>query len=335
MSMKRGLMTIARSILMLLFINSCSKDATTPNERVPGTPPPTENVVYGTAKDWQGNSVSLDMNIYLPSNLQSGSKYPLVIYIHGGGFLTGDKKDGIDKCQLLADSGFVAVTVNYRLGWNSTGSQECTADTASLNTAMYRGMQDVNAALRYLVEHASDYNIDPNWVFLSGSSAGAVLAQICSYETDAYATERYPVAAAQLGSLFHADNTLNNTYAVRGICSMWGATEDSNLVNSTRAIPTIFFHGSDDNVVPPNVGTYMNCSNYPALYGSACLYRRLIANGVPAVLHIMPGEGHGVPNGSKYTDEFFISNTACFFHGLIQKTSIQTGIYVGLENSCQ
>jgi acetyl esterase/lipase len=291
-------------------------------------------VVYGTAKDWQGNAVSLDMNIYLPSNPQAGAKYPLVVYMHGGGFLVGDKKDGISKCQLLADSGFVAVTINYRLGWNSAGSQQCTADTAALNTAMYRGMQDANAALRYLVAHAADYNIDPDWIFLSGSSAGAVLALICSYETDAYAAKRYPVDAAQLGGLFKADNDLGNTYSIRGICSMWGATEDSNLVNSTRAIPTIFFHGSDDNVIPPNFGTYLNCDNYPTLYGSACLYRRLVANGEAAVLHIMPGEGHGVPNDSKYTDQFFISNTACFFHSLMQKTAPQTGIYVGLENNC-
>lgn len=333
--MTRGIIAIASGIITLLFINSCSKNTASPNSLAPGTPPPTENVVYGTAKDWQGNELSLDMNIFLPSNMQAGTKYPLVVYMHGGGFLLGDKKDGTNECKILADSGFVAASINYRLGWNSGGAQDCKADTASLNTAMYRGVQDVNAALRYLVAHANDYNIDANWIFLSGASAGAVLANISSYLTDAYAAARYPAVAEQLGSLFSGGNNLSNTYTIQGICSMWGATEDSNLINSTKAIPTIFFHGSDDNVVPPNFGTYSSCSNYPMLYGSECLYRRLTANNTPAVLHLLPGLGHGISNGSNYTDEFLMGNTACFFHSLIQKTAPQTGIYTGLRNNCR
>jgi acetyl esterase/lipase len=334
--MKNGLMAITGSVIVLICINSCSKSASSPEPGITYNPsPPTENVVYGTAKDWQGNLVSLDMNIYQPSNMPSGSKHPLIVFMHGGGFLTGDKKDAITKCKMLADSGFVAATINYRLGWNKADTEDCMADTSALNIAIYRGVQDANAALRYLVAHAEDYSIDTDWVFLCGSSAGAVLSLICSYETDACVSQRYPQAAAELGSLFNADNNLTNTFKIEGICSMWGAASDSNLINSATAIPTIFFYGTDDKVVPPDFGPYLHCENYPMLYGSLCLYRRLIANNTAAVLHIMPREGHGFPEDGKYTDEFFMGNTACFFHSVMQKTSPHTGVYVGPENNCQ
>ncbi|NNV55579.1 alpha/beta hydrolase [Limnovirga soli] len=315
--------------LLLTLQVGCSKNS---SNNIITTPPPqqrgniTSNVVFATNKDWQGNTQALTMDIYQPTNAKAGKKYPLVINVHGGGFYSGDKASAGSKCQIYADSGFVAVTINYRLGWNGAGAASCQGDTTSLNEAMYRAVQDINASLRYLVAHADEYNIDPNWIFVSGASAGGVVVQTSSYENDKYMQSRYPAVAAKLGGVQNAGNNLINTYTIKGICSIAGALPDSALINASKAIPTIFFQGGADDVVPVDHGTYLGCSNYQQLYGSLCLYRQLIANGQPAIANILPGAGHGNNGDSGFTDDFMIGNAANFFNRLVRNENIKSKV---------
>ena len=345
--MKKGFFTFTTLTLLItaFTFNSCSKNNDTIAPRQIGSdstgipvPPPTgvaQNVVYGTATDWQGNKQSLTMDIHFPTNAASGKLYPLVVYIHGGGFVDGDKTLAATKCEILADSGFVAATINYRLGWANNGVQECHGDTASLNMALYRAMQDANAAIRYLVANANKYIIDPNWIFVAGNSAGGATTLMSSYITDAYAAARYPGAAAKLGPLHSADNSLTSSYTIKGICSIAGGVEDSTVINNATAIPTIFFQGEEDAVIPINGGYYLGCTNYPKIYGTNVMYRRLIASGTTAVAHLLPNAGHGNNGESGFDDPYMMSNTSCFFHSLMRKGPSQTGMYIGLVNSCK
>lgn len=346
--MRNALAVVTACILsIILLLYSCSKNDTPPpqltgnNNNGGGTDslpfPGTTNVVYGTAVDWKGNTTALTMDVYLPANMNAGTKYPLVVFAHGGGFVTGDKSFSAAKCKILADSGFVAATINYRVGWSDGGAVPCSGDTVELHFALYRAMQDMNAAIRFLVAHARDYHIDSNWIFAAGSSAGAVLANMSTYVSDSYASWRYPQEATELGSLTTADNSFKNKYFIRGICSISGCTEDSMLVNATQAVPSIFFHGEDDNVVPLDHGTYLYCPNYPKLYGTLCLYRRLRANNAPAVAHLLPNAGHGNNGDGGFSDAFMMGNASCFFHSLMRKDGLsQTGVYVGPDNnSCK
>lgn len=326
---------ILNLFLIPLFIGCSSKETITPRPQPVG--PTLSNVSYGSGKDWEGNNVNLTMDIYQPANMVSGRKYPLVMHLHGGAFSPdGDKTSAADKCLLLADSGFIAVTINYRVGWNSSNNGDpCAGDTVSFNDALYRAMQDERAALRFLVSKADEYSIDTNWIFLSGASAGADVILNSSYVDDKYAKARYPKSVAKLGPLDAADNNLKNTYTIKGICAIAGALPDSNLINSNRAYPAISFQGEDDEVVPVNFGTYLDCSNYAIQYGSLCQYRQLVAVGVPAVAHVLPNSGHGNNGDSGYDNPFMMSNAACFFHGLIGKEKPGSGIYIGIVNSCQ
>src|SRR5207249_10860570 len=113
--------------------------------------------------------------------------------------------------------GFIAVAINYRLGWNNGGiaKAHCLGDTASLIQAVYRGMQDANAALRYLISKANDYGIDTNWIFIGGASAGGAVALTSSYITDGYAQINFAIQAAKLGELQNADNSLTNSYSIK------------------------------------------------------------------------------------------------------------------------
>ena len=113
---------------------------------------------------------------------------------------------------------------------------------------------------------------------------------------------------------------------------MWGALPDSNLITASSALPTISFHGTNDNVVPFDIGYNESCRNYIMLFGSACIQRRLQFFGIPGISNFVIGGGHGP---AVYTHEFLMSNTACFFNRLIRGTPITSKIYTTLVSSCE
>jgi len=299
------------------------------------TPAKTQNlydVAYGQNTDWMNNSVPLTMDIYFPHDMTPGKKYPLVMLIHGGSFFGGRKEGLATQCQVLADSGFIAATINYRLGWNY--QTQCKGDTATLLPAVYRALQDANAAMRYLVSQADNYNIDTAWLFTGGISAGAITAMAINYLDDNIASFALPKCASELGSLSNASNDLSNSYTIKGISSIAGAVMDSSLVHEGRTFPTIFFQGDADEVIPVDMGTYLWCPNYNALYGSLCIYRQLCQYNEAAYVHILHGGHHENSETTGYNDDFTMTNTACFFHKLMRGEKITNNIFYDWEYSC-
>jgi poly(3-hydroxybutyrate) depolymerase len=320
-------------LLLLIIFSGCSKsDSKDPLKTDPVRDLSNlSNIQYGSNKDTSGNMVSLTMDLYFPPNSTTASKYPLVVMMHGGSYLNGDKSDLNRDCSILADSGFVVAAINYRLGWRA-GTGNCNGDTASQILAGYRALQDANASLRYLMANAKKYGIDPEWVFIGGNSAGSSLALNTAYIPDYIALALMPSAYSSLGPINNAGNSLTNTFTIKGICNMWGALPDSMLINSFSAFPTISFHGTNDNVVPYDIGYNESCPNYLRLYGSACIHRRLVQYNIPVISNFVIGAGH---EPSVYTPEFLMNNTACFFKRLIHGTPITSRVYTTLVSSCE
>ncbi len=103
------------------------------------------------------------LDVYLPS--AGTAPYPLVVLIHGGAWMTGDKRG---ELEIAAIPGFLALgyavaSVNYRL------SGEATFPAPLL---------DVKAAVRFLRAHAAEYRLDPDRFAAIGESAGAHLAAL-------------------------------------------------------------------------------------------------------------------------------------------------------------
>jgi len=105
------------------------------------------------------------LDVYAPTE---GKNHPVVVWIHGGGWQTGDKKEVHNKPQAFTDKGFVFVSINYRL----------------LPTVTIKQMaEDVAKAIRWVHDHAKDYGGDPNTLIVAGHSAGAQLAAlVCTDE---------------------------------------------------------------------------------------------------------------------------------------------------------
>jgi len=114
---------------------------------------------------------------------------PVVILAHTGSFLpqvingqpTGDKLDSsiVQQCMRWARKGYVAVAMNYRLGWNPTSTDQDTR-TATLLQAAYRGIHDAKAMVRYLrktvVFDGNPYGINPNKLALGGQGTGGYIS---------------------------------------------------------------------------------------------------------------------------------------------------------------
>ena len=132
-------------------------------------------------------------DIYEPSG-DTLTDRPVVILAHTGSFLppvingqpTGNKSDSsiVHQCMRWAKKGYVAVAMNYRLGWNPS-SQDQDTRTSTLLQAAYRGVQDAKALVRFLRKtediDGNPYGIDPNKIALGGHGTG-------SYISLAYAT---------------------------------------------------------------------------------------------------------------------------------------------------
>jgi poly(3-hydroxybutyrate) depolymerase len=315
-------------LLLLIVFTNCTKSGDNITKKAGSD---LTNIQYGSNLDTSGKMVPLNMDLYFPSETNPAGKYPLVVMIHGGSYLNGDKSDVKNDCSILADSGFVVAAINYRLGWRS-GNGNCNGDESSQLQAGYRALQDANAALRFLMTHAKQYGIDTGWVFIGGNSAGSSLALNTAYIPNNVAIGYLPSDYSLLGAVNNAGNDQTSTFKIKGICNMWGALPDSNLITASSALPTISFHGTNDKVVPFDIGYNESCSNYIMLFGSACIQRRLQFFGIPAISNFVIGGGHGP---AVYTHEFLMSNTACFFKRVIRGTPITSKIYTTLVSSCE
>jgi len=109
-----------------------------------------------------------------------GKDHPIVVWIHGGGWQAGDKKDVHLKPQAFVDRGFVFVSVNYRLLPEVTISQMG---------------GDVAKAMRWVIDHAKDFGGDPNTLFVMGHSAGAQLAALVCTDDRYLKAEKIPLTS--------------------------------------------------------------------------------------------------------------------------------------------
>ncbi|MFO0866570.1 MAG: alpha/beta hydrolase [Gemmataceae bacterium] len=111
-----------------------------------------------------GKDPKQSLNVYLPAAEAKGP-VPVVIWVHGGGWRTGDKDNraGMNLCQTWAKAGFVVVGLDYRL------------TPAVVHPAH---VEDVAAGIAWIHKNIAKHGGDPKRVFLLGHSAGAHLVAL-------------------------------------------------------------------------------------------------------------------------------------------------------------
>jgi acetyl esterase/lipase len=262
----------------------------------------TKDIIYGNADRYDvfgaNNPQPIKLDFYAPAG-DTMQRRPLVLLFFGGAFLLGDKGDADVKawCDSLAHCGYVAASVNYRLGYNQLSGK-------SAIRATYRGVQDARAAIRFLKEKYQQYKIDTNRIFIAGESAGAIIGLHTTFlraETDRPA-ETYGITGENqdLGCMDCSGNTYAHTVEVKGLISLWGAINDVNNITANERTPTLLIHGTDDAIVNINQGPPFSLPNYPDVYGSIPLHARLDALGIYNEFYPYQGQPHlfyGLPTG--------------------------------------
>ena len=132
---------------------------------------------------------SIGMDVYYPDPEQDEVEArPVMVYVHTGNFLppplngsaTGQKTDSaaVNLCMQWAKRGYVAVSMDYRLGWNPL-AESVQERRGTLLNAVYRAIQDVKMGVRYLRADAGDTNtwsIDESRMVIYGQGSGGYVA---------------------------------------------------------------------------------------------------------------------------------------------------------------
>lgn len=271
----------------------------------------TSNVVYGSATKYDGTSQQLLMDIYQPAG-DTVKRRPLVIFAHQGGFYLGSRTDAymVAVCTRLARLGYVAASIEYRLGFPLTGLPVLT-DTVGLAQAAVRGMQDMRAAVRFFRQDAATaktYRVYSNYIVAAGSSAGAFIALETGYLDKASEVPTY-IGLAALGGIEGTSGNAGYSSAVAAVLNLSGATESPAIIEAGN-VPLCSVHGTADRTVPYLQGKVGALLPPKYVYGSGRLNPRATAVGVPNTLRTLKGAGH-IPfetptaSGSAYADTAF------------------------------
>lgn len=227
---------------------SGSPSSSSPNETQSNSSYSSTNLTYASE-----GSLDLKLNLITPS---TGSNFPIIIWVHGGGFGPG----GLNSAQGFEDDftseGIAIAAVEYR-------SMEVGYFPAQI--------QDLKGAVRYLRANASQLTIDPDRIFILGTSSGGLLASLVGVTTELPEFEGTTggntnvsshvagvidlfgsVTTAQIDSL--SPDILPLTYELFG-CSPYSDCPDraklpvDNYITATDP-PFLIIHGTDDQTVP-------------------------------------------------------------------------------------
>ena len=266
----------------------------------------TEDLVYGNAPDLpflfitENNTVDIDlhMDVYQPVGDTMNDR-PVIIFAHSGAFFSGNKEvdDIVLLSQEAARRGYVAIAMEYRLGLNILSA-------SSGERAVYRGVQDASALIRYLREFHDELNIDPNHIFFWGSSAGSFIGLHLSYIEDSERPESTfeGTFTPDLGCIDCQGNDYSHSNKPNALIATWGAIGNLDYIDEYENVPTALFHGTLDIVVPYDQGYPFTLNiTLPQVYGSSKISEKMTDLGINHLLTIeqnQPHEYYGATNGN-------------------------------------
>lgn len=239
----------------------------------------------------------LKLDIYsLDSDFNT--KQPCLIFVFGGGFKEGtrDAEYYSNYFQYFAERGFKVVSIDYRLGMKNQKVPGVFNYKPLLNSIGI-AVADLYSATEFLLEHADYLNIDTSKIIISGSSAGALTVLQADYEKR---------NQKELASV------LPQSFQYAGVISFAGAvfSKEGKPSYKITPAPTLFFHGSGDNLVP-----YKQIRVFRlGLFGSKSLAKQFRKKGYPYVFYSMDNVGH---EAASYPMKEFLPEIEYFIQNLV------------------
>lgn len=255
-------------------------------------------VTYGSNLDLNSTTINLTMDIYQPQGDTSTSR-PLIIFAHGGSFSAGTKNDAdiVYFCTQMAKKGYVCASINYRL---APSAFSLIAEETTVKVVLM-AMQDGKASVRYFRQDAATtntYKINPDQIFMGGTSAGGILGINMAYldSTDVMSAN-WLTWSTQVGGLEGTSGNPGYCSYVNGTFGFAGGVADLNWINNND-VPWYGCHAETDNTVKIGYGQPLNGFTHVFLYGSDSINGRLNSLGIHASYDRYTGGAHPPFNGS-------------------------------------
>tara|TARA_B110000503_G_scaffold122828_2_gene187814 strand:+ start:1293 stop:2474 length:1182 start_codon:yes stop_codon:yes gene_type:complete len=235
----------------------------------------------------------LDLDLFLPKR-PIKKPMPVVVCIHGGGFVVNKRIWFEPFAKYLATNGMAAVTIDYR---------KLTA------VELKDIVGDTKAAIRWVRANAEKYNLDPDKIGAIGASAGAYLVALLGTTGEVpelEGTGGNPNFSSTIQAVFGiATPALGPSTSPERMARFGFTKEEFNLLSPYQNIdqssaPLFLLHGTEDEIVPPESAQELHDK-----------YKEL---GLHVQLEWVPDEGHGFYEGKDFAifraTEFFISRLA-------------------------
>ncbi|CAM3998178.1 alpha/beta hydrolase [Saccharibacillus endophyticus] len=241
-----------------------------------------------------GDGDANKFDLYLPAD-RSKETYGLVVYLHAGGFTTGDKSDDADMLKWLASKGYVAAGINYTL-----------RDEQHPRSSVYSQSAEIKSSIPAVVKETGKLGYDLDSMAISGGSAGGTLAMLYAYRDAAESPIPVKMMFEAVGpsSFYPEDWSVygldQNPDAAAGLFSVMSGSEITADMLETEAYeeaikPISAYMWVSENSVPSVIayGVYDKVSPFDA---SKHLVRALEKNNVPHEYIEFPHSGHALQN---------------------------------------
>ena len=236
-------------------------------------------------------------DMYIPKD-NSKKSYGLVVYLHAGGFRTGDKTDDEAMLKWLCSKGYVAVGINYTLVRDNDPS-----------TSIYSQSMEIKESIPVIVEEAKKHGYNLDKMAISGGSAGGTLAMLYAYRDAKESPIPVKMMFEMVGpsSFFAEDWDIygldKSSEAAAGLFSaMAGSKITKDMIESGKyvqamkpisgyawvnknSVPSVIAYGAKDKVCPFKTSRH--------------LVSALKENNVDYKYFEAPHSGHGLQNDNK------------------------------------
>ena len=201
------------------------------------------------------NGEKLYVDVYR-SNTSNTALQPVIIWMHGGGFSVGSRDNTPDVRFMneVVNNGYVGVSISYRLLRKGTETGfGCNCPAEDKRTVFREAAKDLWKAIVFVNEHATDWQLDTSKIIVGGSSAGAEGVMNAIYLKDW-------VFQNKESDEYKATEQVN----IAGVLSFAGAVVDDRYLTEQTAVPGLFYHGLQDNLVPYGSAPHHYCdANMP------------------------------------------------------------------------
>ena len=234
--------------------------------------------------------VTLELDIYRPADEGTGPR-PLLLMMPGGFFFIGHTGEPGQAgwCEYFASLGYIAVSIDYRLGYHPAKKE--------VRQAEYRALEDADAALEYLFGR-EDLHIDKDRVFVAGTSAGAMTALNLAFRL--YGNVPMKEVRPRLR---------REGFRIRAVANLWGGVHDLSVVENAP-IPILSFQSVADPVMPYGSGYPMGLAGRllsDPVFGTHAIHEKALSIGLRSDHHPCPEARHRLHLDDKmaYTERFY------------------------------